>query len=257
MRKRHYLLITVILALGYVIACEKPFNFKPDFPSISHIQAVDSAIIDTIIYDVKVKQKSVSRSGDGYYDFVVLCDGYKGNGGLDLATLDFGIYKMTMLQMFATQFDSINLIDTSKFRFHFRNVKQNLGCTDNSNLNEGISCNVNKIISIVNDMAQGFTVDHVAVFLNGKGGGGSDGSIISVTGFGSHTTVPNICPLFYQGAMGKAQHEFWHCEGSINHTLIPDNKLGSCINGCCFILNAPILPQHQANFKQKFDGIVN
>lgn len=225
-------------------------------------------IIDTTILDSKVSfdrlvtypafADSTNRSAtDGYFDVIFLGDWYKGKNGLDLFLFDAGLGRNALLSMF-TSFDTTCYIDTSKIRFHFRNVKQNLSCDDNTGFNEGVSCSTSKILSAAGDVANGlFTIDHIAVFMNGKGHGGSDGALISVTGFGSHTTVTSICPSFYQGAIGKFQHEFLHTYCGMAHVLLPDNKLGSCVNGCCFILAAPVLLQHQVIFAGRFNSIVN
>lgn len=226
-------------------------------------QHEEPAVIDTAIYDAKFSESFIGRIEDKWFDVIILGDGYKGRGGLDLFLFDANLGRKTLLEGF-TKFDTANYIDTSKVRFHFRNVKQNLGCDDNTGLNEGVSCSVDKIKSVAKDMTNNFslfTPDHIAVFMNGKVHGGSDGALISVEGFGEHITVPSVCPDggrltgFYRGAMGKLEHEFWHTYICMCHIEVPSNKLSGCVNGCCYILNSPLLLQHQVIFANKFNLI--
>ncbi len=227
----------LLLALLFLWACNQPTT-------------------NTEVSDTATQKRAIAPTPiDKFFDIIILGDGYKGKSGQELFLLDASYGKKALLEMFV-KFDTACYIDTGKIRFYYNISKQNLGCDDNTGLNEGVSCSTDKVLSAANAVANGsFTPDHVAVFMNGKGHGGSDGALISVTGFGSHTTVSNICPSFYQGAMGKFQHEFLHTYCGMNHILSPDNKLGSCTNGCCFILNAPVLSQHQVIFANKFNSI--
>lgn len=236
MKKIYYIAIIVTLSMGYFYACERENSATPD-----------EEIIDTVIYDSKYLQRDTSRAiGDGYYDFVFLFDQFKGRNGLTLAISDFNYARISLLNTLATITDTAgNHIDTSLVRVHFRNVKQNLGCDDNVSLNEGMMCNISKVISTANDVANNlFTVDRIGVFANGKRSGGSDVSTIFVTGLFDHADSFG-CP-FYQWAFdGMMQHELGHTYIGYDHILIPANKMGSCTNKCCQEGEYPFLPQHQ------------
>lgn len=241
-----------ILLGGYFLGCEKITIIIQEQTGEDFV--TDTIVIDTTIYDARVFT-STERAGDGYFDIIILGDGFKGRDGLTLFLHDAAISRAALMGTFAS-FDPTCFIDTSKAKFHYRNVKQNLGCDDNTGINEGVSCSTTKIISAATDISSGlFTIDAVGVLMNGKGHGGSDGDKIFVCGLGNHTGS-TFCS-FVQAFKGKLTHEFLHCYVGPDHINSPQNRMSGCVNGCCYVWDAPVLPQHQVLFANKFNSIIN
>ena len=249
MKKIYYLITIAILGIGYFFSCEREKSAPRE-----------EEIIDSTIYDSKYLQASDARAaGDGYYDYLIEGDNYKGREGLNLFVQDGEQGRKALLKELARIADSSgNKIDTSRIRVHLRNSKQSLGCNDNVGLGEGMICNAGKVVSIAAEVSNNlFTVDRIIVFANGKRSGGADASltIISV-GMGNHTGNP-ACSYQQQTFDGKMWHELGHTYTGFDHILLPPNKMGSCTNNCCDEGIRAFLPQHQHLIVTRINSIIN
>lgn len=235
-----------VLVVGTIwLACEK-INIKPEFSSISHIQNVDTASIDTTILDLKIKSHhTTSRDiNDGSYDFVFIYYNYKGQSGLNFFLQD-AVNSRAALMYWLSTFEPQYHIDTNLVTVTIKATNQNLKCEAPSSINEGVSCKWSLAYSIANSVAGGmFTVDRVGVFGNEKGSGGSDGDKAFFTGMGNHINL--WCGFVYAAFSGIMWHELLHTY-DINHTDSPCNKAAGAFttNGGCAMINCPILPYHQ------------
>lgn len=223
-----------------IISCEKQ-------------EPIEEEIIDTTIYDSKINVQSVSRSGDGFYDFAFIFYNYKGQSGLNFFLQDAANSRAALMYWLST-FDTIYHIDTNLVRVHFKATNQNLKCNDNNlTINEGVSCKWSLVYSIANNVADGaFTVDRIGVFGNEKGSGGSDGDKAFYTGMGNHFNP--WCNFISAAFSGIMWHELLHTY-YINHVDFPCNKGSGAFttNGGCAMVNCPIIPFYQQLIKQDFD----
>lgn len=212
--------------------------------------------IDTIIPDHKANIKSVSRSGDGYYDFVIIGYNYKGQNGMNLFLQDKEYSRYALMYWFGT-FDIQYKIDTNLIRVTYVNTKKNLSCNDNVSLNEGVLCNEEMVMKVALDAVNGqFTIDRIGVFMNEKGSGGSNGSNMFFVGLGNH--VNQWCGFNHAAFDGKMWHELSHTYYYYHVDSICNKGAGTfTTNGCCGLWNCPVIPFYQDLIKKDFNQRIN
>lgn len=250
MKKPLTLLLISYAALIFIISGIVAFNMSCEKQETVIIPATeeDSALyyadiydhleepIDTTLFDSKINAKSISRSGDGFWDIAILATNYKGQGGLIWFLFDRDKSRAAIIRWLNT-FEPQFRPDTNKIRIHYRNCKGNFSCSGGGFF-EGVSCNFNKIQSEVEDMEQdeNFTHDLIGVLGNEMGGGGGGNG------------------YFF---LGVANHSDCRFDGIIPHEIIHEyyfphvdtcyNKAAGVYttNGGCELVNAPTLLYHQ------------
>jgi hypothetical protein len=162
---------------------------------------------------------------DGYFDIIVLGTGFKGPSGSNL----FLQYKDSVVFWMS---DLAPFFSHTNIRWHYTNVKGNLGCDDTVPIGEGLSCNTDKVVSAAVDAAAGaYFIDRVIVLAYGKGHAGAEqGGQIAYIGVGTGQNSPDC--NFMEGFRKKTGHELGHTFGLIHQITFYGLMNPGCCGGC-------------------------
>lgn len=233
---RKYIVIAVILLIGYLLACEKDI-FENVFTTTTSQEQESSTTDET---------KSLAGA-TGLFYIVILGDGYKPN--------QESIYQQHAAAQIAALRNIPPFSERGDIRYTIiplKDVKGNLGCDYSGTFADGTAlvCDPTRVRKAIGNRP----MDRVIILVAGKGHGGADGQIV-INGLGDFTSS-TFCTFNQAAFYGKGPHELGHTFLGPGHLLTVSNKMFTCTNGCCEVWNKDFTLEQQTVIHNYIDSVV-